>query len=66
LKKGDTRQVSWIPEAFAVEGQHVGIKIDGEWDEGWLVERVGKIRKSEKFVLDHERDHLGHRNRTDV
>ena len=62
LSKGSLRQVSWIPEQFATEGRIVRLLED----DGWRVDSVGESRKSDDFVRAHERDHAGHRARTDV
>jgi hypothetical protein len=65
LLKDVTRQRAWIPEQFAVTGNHV--RIDEDHDGRlWIIVEVGDNRKSEEFLNDHERDYLGHRARTDV
>ena len=62
LSKGTTRQVSWIPEEFAVEGDFVRLSAE----DGWRVDKVGQARVTDNFVREHERDHLKHRSRTDI
>lgn len=62
LVKGRTIQVAWIPEDLAKEGKYIQIKKDN----GWFVEFVSSSRKIQEEVLNHERDHLYHRNRTDI
>ena len=37
LKYLDT---SWIPKKFAQKDRSLKLKIDGEWDDGWIVEEV--------------------------
>lgn len=39
---GETRQVTWLPEKFAVQGKALKLKNEaGEWEDGWLVLGVG-------------------------
>jgi hypothetical protein len=57
-----TQQVAWIPEQFAVAGKYVMIREEN----GWKVMEVSSHRQSEDYVLAHERDHVGHRSRTDI
>jgi hypothetical protein len=61
LVKGVTVQVAWIPEEFAKVRTYVRL-VD---DDGWQVKEVGG-RRSEEYVQAHERDHMGHRSRTDA
>lgn len=62
LEKANTQQVAWIPEQFAAVGEYIKI---GE-DDGWKVNFVGSHRQPEDYVQAHERDHMGHRSRTDI
>lgn len=62
LVKGTTQQVAWLPEEFAVVGKYVILKED----DGWQVNHVSNHRQSEEYVQAHERDHMGHRKRTDI
>lgn len=62
LSKGPSREVAWIPEQFAVAGKVLRI---GD-DDGWRVEAAGAVRKTRDQIESHERDHLGHRSRTDI
>jgi hypothetical protein len=61
LRRGTTVQQAWIPEVFAQRGKYLQI----EQQNGWRVASVG-IRRSGEYLLDHERDHVGHRSRTDI
>ncbi len=56
LEKNKTVQVAWVPEEFARIGQVLQIKENNQWENGWAVAEVW-TRKSETFVLGHERDH---------
>jgi hypothetical protein len=62
LVKRATQQVAWIPEEFAVVGKYVKLKED----DGWKVTNTSEHRQSEEYVQAHERDHMGHRRRTDI
>ena len=42
LRRGMTKQVAWIEESLAQLGKYLCI----QGEDGWRVERVGKIRKS--------------------
>jgi hypothetical protein len=57
-----TTQITWIPEQFAVVGKY--LKLHEE--DGWRVKEVSSNRQPEDYVKSHERDHMGHRARTDV
>jgi hypothetical protein len=66
MKKGNTQRTSWIPEQFAVVGKMLKIDMDGEWNEGWIVEHVGSTRRDSATVRERSRDHLRHRKKTDI
>lgn len=38
LSRGPRRQISWLPNRFAVQGSVVKLKDDGRWEDGWRVE----------------------------
>lgn len=51
LVKGNTYEISWIPEKFAKVGDVLKLKQeDGTWDDGWVVESVG-LREDENYVI---------------
>lgn len=56
---------SWIPEKYAEDEKVLKIKVDGEWEDGWVVVDVYS-RKTEKEVLDFERDYLKQRSVSDA
>lgn len=58
-------QVSWIPEKFATAGKYLRLREDGEWENGWLVRQVGG-RKPSTEVNERSRDHLKHRDGSDI
>jgi hypothetical protein len=45
-----------------VVGKYVRLKED----DGWKVTNTSEHRQSEEYVQAHERDHMGHRKRTDI
>lgn len=59
---GETRLVVWIPESLAKKDQYVVLKED---DTVWIVEAVWS-RCTEEYLLEHERDYVHHRKRTDI
>lgn len=66
LRRGDTFEVSYIPETLAHVGKNLKIKDpDGSWSGGWKVVSVG-TRLSEEYVLEHEKDYAKHRRGTDA
>ena len=62
LKKGTASAVAWIPEEFATNGRYLRVHDD----DGWQVVEVSAVRQSGEYLQDHERDHVGHRSRTDI
>lgn len=65
LQRGQTRQIAWIPEKFAVAGQVVRLKDNAVWEDGWQVGSVG-ARASEAYVLLHSHDTGDMRRATDI
>jgi hypothetical protein len=51
--------VSWIPSKFAKKGKNIRIKINGEWEHGWLVDEVfkNKITRKELDTLAWQYTH---------
>lgn len=42
LRKGNTVQVAFLPESYAIKGRHVKLKDNGVWSNGWLVVDVAE------------------------
>ena len=59
ISKGNKTQVSWIPKKFALKNKVVKLKVDGKWDDGWLIKEVyteGLITQtSEQAVKKHKK-----------
>ena len=62
LRRKDTMDVAWIPEEFARIGKW--LRIRGE--NAWQVVRVGENRKSQQYLLEHERDWMYQREASDI
>lgn len=59
------REMSWIPERYAVRDKVLSIKNDGFWEDGWrVVETYGK--RDESAVLAMSERHKHHRNGSDI
>ena len=61
LKKGDTYQVSWIPEKYAKVGKYLKLKDD----DGWEVIEVG-TKKNSKEVQKRSVDYRHQRKASDI
>lgn len=57
LRHGNTTDVAWIDDVYAITGRPLKIKIKGRWQNGWNVEEVYSTRLAD-FVEAHERDHM--------
>lgn len=67
LQRGDTIQVSWIPECFATFGKYLKLfdeDVDA-WENGWKVVQVGG-RKQSADVNIRSRDFLKTRRASDI
>ena len=67
LKSGVRHYKSWLPETLAVKGKTVQFKRDdGTWGYNWEVMSVGKVRLSEEYVTDRQRDYTRQRAASDI
>lgn len=66
LQRGTTQQVAWIPEGFAKIGSVLKITERGVIEDGWEVRSVSESRQTAEYRREHERDHLYHRDATDI
>lgn len=67
LKSGIRWYHSWLPETLAVKGKTVQFKNGlGHWGYNWKVISVGKVRLSEEYVKERERDYLNQRDASDI
>ncbi len=64
-KTGKWEQTSWIPEKFAVVGKVLKLKdMDGNWDNGWVVETASQTRLADDMLPDYHSEIKGHRKAT--
>ncbi len=72
LRRGITRQMTWIPEKFAKKGKFIKLRISqgrgcvksfSEWDDGWECILVGNKLPEDQL---HDREYLYHREVTDI
>lgn len=66
LLKGNIQTTAWIPEKFAVKGNYVKLKQDGEWVNGWLVKEVIIMAVPYKEVRKRSQDYKEQRKASDV
>ena len=57
--------VAWIPSEFAIEGNILKIKENGEWEEGWNVTGVG-FTKDDTVLVEMHRVVRNHRRYSDL
>lgn len=64
---GKRMGISWLPESLAEVGKTIffGSK-DQKNKKFWTITSVGKERKSETYLKDHERDYLSQREASDI
>lgn len=64
LQKGNTVQMSWIPEPYCVKGKVLKLREeDGTWSDGWLVVEAHS-RRDERLLPDLHKEIRGHRKAT--
>jgi hypothetical protein len=67
LTKDNKKRVAWIPSKFALVGKVIKIKDDnGEWNDGWIVERASSNEVCEDYLVEHERDYKHQREASDI
>ncbi len=63
LRRGNDKQVTWVPAEFAEKGKILRVKEKGKWEDGWKVTWVSQWPMSESVVLgiygDYEAPSLG-------
>ena len=65
LRRGNARQMAWMPQKFAVTGGYVRLKNDGVWENGWQIVGVGG-RLTEEHLLERNQDYKQTRKASDV
>ena len=65
LRRGDARQMAWIPAKFAVVGRILRLTEDGVSQDGWEVTGVG-AKLTESYVRERSQDYKHTRKASDV
>lgn len=69
LRKGNTIEVSWIPEVYAHVNAYVKIRDKKDkkiWDDGWQVMTVSEFRMDEAQLNDYSQDYKHQRKMSDI
>lgn len=66
ITNGKRHDVVWLPERFASEGKTIKIRDGGDWEDGWIVQKVSTIRLSDEEVRKNGRDHAHQREASDI
>jgi hypothetical protein len=66
MRRGESHQVAWIPEVFAVSGKIVDLKQSGRISCGWLVTGVGDVRLDGAYLADRSQDYKRTRKASDA
>ena len=67
-KEGKSVLTSWIPEKFALKGGVLKLKdrSTGDWTDGWVVESVGKQKRTQKEITERSQDYKKTRRASDI
>ena len=65
LSRGNSRQMAWIPEKFAVMGRFLKLTEEGVSEDGWQVVGVG-TRLTEEYVRERSEDYKHTRRASDI
>jgi hypothetical protein len=66
LVKGNKHTTSWIPKIFAHTGLYLQLKMNGEWEDGWLVISVGDIELNHETLMSRSQDYMHTRKASDI
>ena len=64
ITKGNSHQMAWIPELYAIQNQIIKLKVNDEWVNGYTVSEVYSPRVEESNILDSHAGIKNHRKRT--
>lgn len=65
IPTGEKRQMSWIPEEFAVLNKVLKLRdSDGKWEDGWVVTEASQTRLAHQDVPDYHDGIKSHRKAT--
>jgi hypothetical protein len=62
LRRGNIRDVCWLPSKFAVEGKYLRIKEEN----GWQVTGVGDLRLPSDYVEKQKNNYRSQRQASDI
>ena len=65
LKRGNARQMAWLPEKFAVAGRFLRLTDEGKTEDGWQVTGVGAAM-TEENVRERSQDYKHTRRASDI
>lgn len=54
LQKGNVWQVAFIPTKFAKLGESIKLKVDNQWDDGWVVKATYKTISREVAQANYD------------
>lgn len=66
LKKNNSYQVCWIDSNHATKGKTLKIKVDNEWQDGWVVESAGTIKIDKDYALLQSQQYKHTRETSDI
>jgi len=66
LERNGSTYSAFIDSKHAIVGKVVDIRVDGEWQRGWIVLDVYQPAVAADTVQARERDYKSHRRATDV
>ena len=65
LQKNESFQTAWIPTQYAEVGNHVKLRVKGEWNNGWKIIETGTVMESAE-VNDRTQDYKNMKKATDI
>ncbi len=67
LPSGVKTTSTFLPEKFAKLGKVLKLQDkNSEWEDGWVVESVGKDKYDSDYIRRQSREYLNHRKGTDI
>lgn len=66
MRRGDLIHIAWIPLEFAVLNKYIKLQIDKQWEDGWQVIAVGKVKLEQETLLERSQDYKRTRKASDI
>lgn len=57
---------TFIPSKFAQKGKTIKVKVDGTWDDGWIITDVYSAEFDEEYVNERSQDYKRTRKASDI